>query len=132
MIGNVNGIVDSMFAAADLKNRQITANTKNEDSFSDYLNYALLNSQQGALFGTGSGISSGSIWQAFALKALVDGLKKSSQPVAGASENGKGQDNESVSVQAGGPKPDWAKIRVVRYYQPPAAYNTPASQGILV
>ena len=29
MIGNVNGIVDSMFAAADLKNRQITANTKN-------------------------------------------------------------------------------------------------------
>ena len=121
MIGNVNGIVDSMFAAADLKNRQITANTKNEDSFSDYLNYALLNSQQGALFGTGSGISSGSIWQAFALKALVDGLKKSSQ-----------QDNESVSVQAGGPKPDWAKIRVVRYYQPPAVYNTPASQGILV
>ena len=30
MIGNVNGIVDSMFAAADLKNRQITSNTKKD------------------------------------------------------------------------------------------------------
>ena len=140
MIGNVNGIVDSVFAAENLRSRQNTVNTKNGNSFSDYLNYALLNAQSGALFGSGNGISSGyaymnplsgSIWQTFALKALADGLQKTNPSPAQPAADGQRHENKNESVQTAQQKPDWAKIRVIRYYQSPAE-KTPVSRGISV
>lgn len=139
MTGNVNSIVESMFAANSLKNQQNTVSQKNKSSFSDYLNYALLNSQSGALFGSvsGTGLSypytsplSGSVWQAFALKALADGLNKNNQPASIASENGQEQDPQAAGAKT--KKPDWAKIRVVRYYQAPQAAEKQNNPGILV
>ena len=139
MIGNVNGIVDSMFAADSLGSRRDTANTKTGSSFSDYLNYALLNSRSGALFGDGTGIGnvsylnamSGSLWQAFALKALVDGIQKNNQTAATDTVQGQ-QENGSTSAKAAEAKPDWAKIRVIRYYQPPVLQQNPENRGTLV
>lgn len=140
MIGNVNGIVDSMFAADNLKNRQNAADAKAGSSFSDYLNYALLNARSGSLFGDGIGMGSnypymnamsGSIWQTFALKALIDGMQKNSQTTASESAQGQ-QENGGASAKAAEAKPDWAKIRVIRHYQSPIPNQNPANRGVLV
>lgn len=131
MLGSVNSIVESMFAADRVKGQQGSVNTQKSGSFSDYLNYALLNSQSGALFGNGSGVGmgypytgqlSGSIWQAFALKALADGVQKNSQSASGTKE----------SPQQAKEDTDWAKIRVVRYYSSPAGHGQTAGKGILI
>ena len=140
MTGNVNNIVESMFAAEHARSRQNTANTKTTaktgSSFSDYLNYALLNSQAGALFGTGSGIGlsypytnplSGSFLQTYVLKALIDGIQKNSQSTAPQTA-GTAQETDAAA-QTAKKKPDWAKVRVIRHYQAPV---TEEKKGILV
>lgn len=140
MIGNVSGIVNSMFAADNARNSRNTANTNTGNSFSDYLNYAFLNSSSGALFGNGIGSNysymnglSGSIWQTFALKSLIDGIQKNNQTTAGtttAASDTKQENSESVSGSE--KKPDWAKIRVLQYYNTPTAQQSLKSRGILV
>lgn len=127
MTGNVSSIVESMFASDSVRNRQNTVNQKNQNSFSDYLNAALLNAQSGTLFGNNSAAAigypygnllSGSVWQAFAVRALVDGMQKNSSSAPKTSADGQ-QDGAAVTERMS--KPDWAKIRVIRYYQPPKA-----------
>lgn len=130
MIGNVNGIVESMFASDRIRSSQNTANTKTGSAFSDYLEYALLNSRSGALFGNGVDALPGSVWQTFALKALVDGLQKSKQGET-ASAADKTQEN-SNAVAREEKKPDWAKIRVIHRYKAPMAQEKLQNRGVLV
>lgn len=134
MIGNVGSLVESMNAANNAKLHQNTANTTSEN-FKNYLNAALLNSQSG-LFSSGlsSGYSyfnpmSGSIWQTVVLEALRDELKKENE-----SEEKKGADSEkeSFGTQAQKTKKeDWARIRVIRRYQPPVLEES-KKDGILL
>ena len=137
MLGNVTGIVDSMFAADNVRSRQNTANTNTKNSCSDYLDYALLNSRSGSLLGTGidSGYSymnglSGSIWQTFALKALIDGMQKSSNSAAEGSTTAVSENRAASGLAE--KKPDWAKIRVVQYYKAPTVQQNLGNQGILI
>lgn len=134
MVGNVNNIVESMFAADNVRNQQSTANGKT-DNFSGYLNSALLNYQTGLLTGgLNSGYSymnalTGSAWQNVVLEALRDGLKKSRQTESAEEES----DQESgVSSNEARKKSDWATIRVIRRYHAPVLEEENTKKGILV
>ena len=140
MVGNVNGIVNSMFAAEGAANSRNTARTNTGNSFSDYLDYALLNSRSGALLGGGIGSNysymnglSGSVWQTIALKALVDEIKKNNQTASDTTAAAEdAQQGNSKAFSKPEKKPDWAKIRVLRYYNAPAVKQSTKSRGILV
>ncbi len=134
MVGNVNGIVESMFAAENARNQQSTANGKS-GNFSSYLNSALLNYQTGLLTGgLNSGYSymnalTGSAWQNVVLEALRDGLKKNRQTDE-KEDNAKEAEASSNGVQK--KKSNWATIRVIRHYQSPVLEEENAKKGILV
>ena len=130
MVGNVGGIVESMYAADNVKNQQHMAGSRT-GSFSDYLDYALLNGRTGLLSG-GLGFGSsylnplaGSSWQTLVLGALRDELKKKADE-----QKSESAQEEGVS-QVRKKKPDWATIRVVEHYKAPVA-ESGAGRGICV
>lgn len=132
MVGNVSGIVESYFAADHAKSQQNTAASQTGSRFSDYLDYALLNSRTGLLFGNGldSGYSymnglSNSMWQSMVLKALKEGLKKDSD-----AEDTDTSSQEDTAKAEAKKKPDWATIRVISRYQSPMAQT--AEKGMLI
>lgn len=134
MVGNVNHIVESMYAADNIRNQQSTANGK-AGNFSDYLDSALLNYRTGLLTGgLNSGYSylnalSGSTWQTLALAALRDELKKKESDKTEKTQ----QDSEDTKSQAAAKKkPDWAKIRVIEHYKSPKEEELIRQKGILV
>lgn len=134
MVGNVNHIVESMFAADNIKNQQSTANGKT-GNFSDYLDSALLNYRTGLLTGgLNSGYSylnalSGSTWQTVVLEALRDELKKKE---AAETKDDRRDTEEAKSSASEKKKPDWAKIRVIEYYKSPREEELTRHKGILV
>lgn len=134
MVGNVNHIVESMFAADNIKNQQSTASGKT-GNFSDYLDSALLNYRTGLLTGgLNSGYSylnalSGSTWQTVVLEALRDELKKKE---AAETEDDRRDTEEAKSSASEKKKPDWAKIRVIEHYKSPREEELARHKGILV
>ena len=135
MIGHVNGIVESLAAADNVKSSQNTANT-NAGKFSDYLDSALLNYRTGLL--TGSGMSnysylnalSGTAWQSVVLKALKDELKKELN--SDESESTVQEDESAAPNAVKKKKPDWATIRVIQHYKSPRMEENAESKGVLV
>lgn len=139
MAGNVNGIVESFYAADNVKSQQSTARGQN-GNFSDYLNLALSNYRTGLLTGgLGSGLYNnslyfntltGSAWQDVVLKALKDELKKNtkSDDAESTAEDGE---NESV-FSAKTAKKDWAKIRVIERYKSPMKENESGGKEIRI
>ena len=134
MVGNVNGIVESLYAADNVRTQQAATNSKS-DNFSNYLNLALSNYQTGLLTGgLGSGYSylnqlTGSTWQTAVLEALKEGFKKEQKSEDTSSG---GQEEEGGANLAKQKKPDWATIRVIRHYQPPVMDENVKKQGVLV
>ena len=130
MVGNVGGIVESMYAADNVRNQQNAADAK-AGSFSDYLDYALLSGRTGLLSGgTGFGYSylnplASSSWQTLMLGALRDELKKK------ADGEKSGEDKEGEVSQPHRKKPNWATIRVVEHYKAPVADGA-GGRGICV
>ncbi len=133
MVGNVNHIVESMYAADNIKNQQSTANGKT-GNFSDYLDLALSNYRTGLLTGgLNSGYSylnglSGSTWQTVVLEALRDELKKNQTKETKETQQ---ENEEASSLASAGKKPDWAKIRVIEHYKSPKE-ELIKEKGILV
>lgn len=134
MVGNVSGMVESYFAADNARSHQTTAASQTNSRFSDYLNYALLNSRTGSLFGTGqefgysymNGLSN-SLWQGMVLKALKEELQKDSDTKG--TETSSQEDAKSTKAEAK-KKPDWASMRVINRYKSPMAQE--AAKGMLI
>ena len=134
MVGNVNHIVESMFAADNIKNQQSTASGKT-GNFSDYLDSALLNYRTGLLTGgLNSGYSylnalSGSTWQTVVLEALRDELKKKE---SAETEDDRRDTEEAKSSASEKKKPDWATIRVINRYKSPTEEAVGKEKGMLI
>lgn len=134
MVGNVNQIVESMFAADNIRNRQSTVGGKT-NNFSGYLDSALLNYRTGLLTGgLNSGYSylnalTGSSWQTLVLEALRDELKKKESDQAEKTEQDSKDAKSQASVKK---KPDWAKIRVIEHYKSPGEEELIRQKGILI
>ncbi|MCI9209078.1 MAG: hypothetical protein HFI83_00075 [Eubacterium sp.] len=137
MVGNVNGIVESMYAAENARTQQSAASGKT-GNFSGYLDAALLNYRTGLFTqGLGGGFGnalymnalSGQTWQSIVLKALKDELEKKEQ--SGHAEGADTQDREKSEVSAPR-KPDWATIRVIERYRSPLQEDTQNNKGIQV
>ena len=89
MVGNVNGIVESMYAAENARTQQSAASGKT-GNFSGYLDAALLNYRTGLFTqGLGGGFGnalymnalSGQTWQSIVLKARKTSWKRKNNPV---------------------------------------------------
>ena len=137
MVGNVNGIVESMYAADHARTQQSTASEGNRN-FSGYLGSALLNYRTGLLtggLGGGYGNSmylnalSGSAWQSMVFKAIKDELEKKEKSGKSKEETDRGESGAFVSSKK---KEDWATIRVIERYQSPLQENGLKSKDILV
>lgn len=136
MVGNVSGIVESYFAADNAKSHQNTTAAQTNSRFSDYLDYALLNSRTGLLFGNGidSGYSytnalTGSIWQSMVLKALKEELKKDSETEDTDAALKEAAKSEKTAEKK---KPDWATIRVINRYKSPMEEAVGKEKGMLI
>lgn len=138
MVGNVNGIVESFYAADNVKSQQSTASGQNSD-FSNYLNSALLNYRTGLLTGgLSDGLSNslyfntltGSAWQGVVLKALKDELEKNNK--SGDSESTKEDGENETALSAKTKKKDWAKIRVIEHYKSPMKENESTGKEIRI
>ena len=129
MIGNINGIVESYYAADTAKSKQNASNGAAK-GFSDYLDYALLMNRGNGLFSDGLGIGSsysnalsGNFFQSLALKALKESLKKESS----GSENDAEEESET-NEDVNGKKAEWARIRVIHHYKSPLLEEELAGQ----
>ena len=136
MVGNVNNIVESMYAADNARSYRQAAAASNTETFSDYLDLALLNGRTGLLTGGLSSdysyrsILSGSIWQTAVLEALRDGLKKNGTEAD--TKGGQAQGEATAARLSEEKKTDWARIRVIRRYQVPVETAMEEKKGILV
>ena len=137
MVGNVNGIVESMYAAENARSQQGAASGKN-GNFSNYLDAALLNYRTGLFTeGLGGSLSNsfyanalyGSTWQNTVLKALKEELEKKDE--SRETEEAE-EDKKSGTAAYSKKKPDWAKIRVIQRYQAPLYEAKPEKNGIFL